>query len=320
MENKEENKKESVNKTPIRNRRSLILIEFVLWVVIVCLVYLKHTNDIFAPNFDTISFTIMIGSIPILVKLIFDKFPFELIRSTLKEGDSLITEILSDSFFSLAFVKEKKNAPNSVERNENLKIKLTESNQTKLIELVEKINELNKVEKSIKGVLMGQIQEATKIAEKIYTRTGVYLLVGCLIAFVGVFIFYSPMFNSAISEDKEPLVKFIDFLPRIGALFFVEYVAFFFLKQYRIMMEEYRYYEAIKRKKQDNFLIVNLVESYRNEEIVLKQILDKCSFEEIDRKLGKDDSTEVLKAQQLTNEDFNLIENMMDLVREIKRK
>lgn len=244
-------------------------------------------------NYFIFFISVFIALIPILAKLIFGAFPFELLNKRLKKQSRLI-EIKSDSAVNierLEIVNEKELPPQMIE---NLK-------------------------RENKNVLISQIDEATQIAEKIYSRSGVYLFVGCLIAFVGVFIFYSPFFKIETSPSTEPLDRFIDFLPRIAALFFVEYVAFFFLKQYRIMMEEYRYYEAIKRKKQNNYLIVSLVEKYQNQQDVLKQILEKCSFNELGNKLIKDESTEILETQKITNQEFNFIEKMMDLVKEIRK-
>jgi hypothetical protein len=61
-------------------------------------------------------------------------------------------------------------------------------------------------------------------------------------------------------------------LPRFGILFFIETIAFFFLRQYRTAMDEYRYFEAIKRKREENFVLLCLLaseipltsQSYRN--------------------------------------------------------
>jgi len=230
---------------------------------------------------------------PILVRLIFGELPFELIRNLIRKPRNNF-EIKSDKNVSI----------------ENLQILRGGKKELSIGDEVEE--EPN--------VLLTQIKEATQISEKIYTRSGVYLLVGCLIAFVGVFIFYSPYLNQNLTTvTTDTLTRFMDFLPRIGALLFVEFVAFFFLKQYRIMMEEYRYYEAIKRKKQNNYLIVNLIEKYSDQEEVLKQILDKCSFDELNRKIGKEDSAEILEVQKLGNQEFNLIEKVMDLIKEIKK-
>ncbi len=40
-------------------------------------------------------------------------------------------------------------------------------------------------------------------------------------------------------------------LPGFGILFFIEFVAFFFLRQYRSALDEFRYYDAIRRNREE---------------------------------------------------------------------
>lgn len=255
--------------------------------------YTVSLRKIIFDNYYTFIVSVLVALFPILTKLIFEEFPLRLIRNVLKKRREKI--ILKSG--KAVSVKD---------------LEATGANDTR----EEKKDTLDEFEES---VLRNQIREATEIAERIYTRSGVYLLVGCLIAFVGVFIFYSPFFSQSNLGSLEPLDRLIDFFPRIAALFFVEFVAFFFLKQYRIMMEEYRYYEAIKRKKQNNYLIVDLIEKHRNDPDLLKSILANCSFSENGRKLNKEESTEILETQKIAKDEFNVIEKVLNLVKEIKK-
>jgi hypothetical protein len=49
-------------------------------------------------------------------------------------------------------------------------------------------------------------------------------------------------------------------LPRIGILVFIEIIALFFLKQYQAMREEYRYFEAIRRSREDAAFLLSYIE------------------------------------------------------------
>ena len=161
------------------------------------------------------------------------------------------------------------------------------------------------------------INESKNIAERVFSRSGVYLLVGCLVAFTGVAIFYSPLFSITSSIDVTQ--RLLDYLPRFGALFFIEFIAFFFLKQYRIMLEEYRYYEAIKRKRQDNFVLVELIEKYKDNPELLKTLVDKVNQSTI-TKLANGETTEVLETQKIVNQDMDIFSKFTDLIKEIKSK
>jgi hypothetical protein len=72
------------------------------------------------------------------------------------------------------------------------------------------------------------IDESRSISERIFTRSGAYLFAGCLIAFIGVTVFYSPVFSK--NDSTEVFQRLLDYLPRIGALFFIEFIAIFFFK------------------------------------------------------------------------------------------
>jgi hypothetical protein len=141
--------------------------------------------------------------------------------------------------------------------------------------------------------------------------------VGCLIAFIGVAIFYSPIFQNTTSTDISQ--RLLDYLPRFGALFLIEFIALFFLKQYRIMLEEYRYYEAIKRKRQDNFNLIELVETHRDNLELLKLLTENIS-QTVITKLVTGETTEILETQKLVNHDMDMFSKFTDLIKEIKSK
>jgi len=216
--------------------------------------------------------------IPVLFKLIFGKLPLEYLRSK-REGAHEIK--IQDS------------------QNINLVIKQHQNNNLN--------DDYNLV----------CVNESKTISEKIYARSGVYLLVGCLIAFIGLAIFYSPIFPK--SSSTEIAQRLLDYLPRFGALFFVEFIAFFFLKQYRIMLEEYRYYEAIKRKRQDNLKLVELIDTYKDNIDLLKLLTENLS-QTVVKRLSKGETTEILETQKIVNQDLDIFGKLTELVKEVRKK
>ncbi len=163
------------------------------------------------------------------------------------------------------------------------------------------------------------ISESDAIAEKIFSRAGVYLLVGCFIAFIGVAIFYSPWFEK-VSTEREITQKLIGYLPRFGALFFIEFIAFFFLKQYRITQEEYRYYEGIKRQRQDLQTNLELIEKYKADKDLLPLVIN-MNIEPVSKfKLSKEESTQILEAQKIVNQDMDLLTKATEFLKAIRGK
>lgn len=125
------------------------------------------------------------------------------------------------------------------------------------------------------------------LSMKIFYRAGVYLFFGAVIAFTGIFLI-SAIFdgegagagnrNSAgvvaeVSESptrqqEDTSSKVIKMVPRTGALIFIELIAFFFLKQYRVAMDEFRYYEAIARQREELIALYQLLGSAQATSVV----------------------------------------------------
>lgn len=217
--------------------------------------------------------------LPIIFKLIFDKLPFEFLRDKSKISD------------------------------------VNGENENGLIENIEQNSDFEFYGKF--KFEIENIKESRQIAEKIFNRSGVYLLVGCIIAFSGILLFYSPYFQTVKVPTNDIYERVLNDLPRFGSLFFIELVAFFFLKQYRIMLEEYRFYESIKRQRQDNLTFLKLVEKYETNENILNLLLEKNKFQRQD-KLLDGETTEILETQKLVNQDLDLILKLNELIKTSK--
>lgn len=280
MEEKQEIKKKS-------NLYSRV-IELYIWIIfsalttIPAIVYTIKSGgfgmEIFLDFYNQILLALFIVLVPTLFNLIFRQLPIEYIRSKRDSSKGIKTE--DNNPFDIV-----------VENNKKPQIEMT--------------------------YVENCINESKNIAEKVFSRSGVYLLVGCLIAFTGVAIFYSPLFSISTSTDVTQ--RLLDYLPRFGALFFIEFIAFFFLKQYRIMLEEYRYYEAIKRKRQDKFMLVELIEKHKDNPELLKTLVDNVPQSTI-TKLANGETTEILETQKIVNQDMDIFSKFTDLIKEIKTK
>lgn len=248
--------------------------------------YISFEAIIFS-YYNQILVGITLALFPILFKLIFGKLPFAYIRN----------------------LREKTFESKNIQINDN-------SNGNSNIKVVISQNEIV-TEYEDDSYFFKCIKESKTISEKVYTRAGAYLLIGCLIAFLGVALFYSPIFPA--STAKEITLKLLDYLPRFGALFFIEFIAFFFLKQYKIMLEEYRYYEAIKRKRQDNFNLLEIIDKNKDSPEILKIILEKYSNEH-SLKLLNGETTEMIETHKIINQDLDLVSKISDLIKTIKNK
>lgn len=68
--------------------------------------------------------------------------------------------------------------------------------------------------------LINNISESKKNAERLFSRSGNCLLVGCVISILGVFVFY--LLNMQTSQEATDLTsRLLQILPRFGVLFFI---------------------------------------------------------------------------------------------------
>lgn len=164
-------------------------------------------------------------------------------------------------------------------------------------------------------------RKSAEIAEKMYNRAGVYLFVGVIIAFAGLFFFYFMTYQSN-QISKEFQERILEVLPRFGILFFIEFIALFFLRQYRSAMDEYRYFEAIKRKREENSILIHiLLETKPNKDLM--NFLEKFSLYSDLGKLTKGESTEILESKRIADNEVRVYEKIFETIGsipQIKRK
>ncbi|EHQ29700.1 hypothetical protein [Mucilaginibacter paludis] len=167
------------------------------------------------------------------------------------------------------------------------------------------------------------IGESARIAEKLFSRSGIYLMIGCIIAFSGVFIFYNSGLAASDNTKTAPAnigQELLGLLPRFGSLFFIEFIAIFFLKQYRIVLEEYRYYELAKRRRQEDYDTFALIEKHQNNASLLEILKAKYSNSEQPNILKTGETTQIIEVQKLANQETEVFTKLIDLVKMVKEK
>jgi len=235
-------------------------------------------NDFIYDNYNDFVILIALILIPIIVKMIYEITPMQLI-------------------FHL-FSHSRKQIKGNVANVDTMPDK---SNDISGMAICEYMHQLEK--------------ESLQIAEKIYSRAGVYLIVGISIAMSGIFIFAA--FPIRIAQDREVMAGILDMLPRFGALFFVEFIAFFFFKQHRIMMDEFRYYESVKRQRQSNLVLVKLSTSMECQTSI--DLLSKhMRLFDNPVKINSNQTTELLELRKIPSEEIGILDKILELLHLIK--
>ena len=176
---------------------------------------------------------------------------------------------------------------------------------------------LHGIEGSI-SLLTQLVINSEELSNKIYRRSGVYLIFGVFIAFIG--ILYFSFQSISIPEKQELTALMLGLLPRFGILFFIEFIAFFFLKQYRAAMDEFRHYDSIKRNRESQ-LAIYMIASKDFKETDFKKVLDKINFFDRVGVLAKGETTDLLEASKLNKNELNTIKDLIsDLTKVVKNK
>jgi hypothetical protein len=294
MTNSKEEKSDIDKKNEVERRIKISsfnrITELYIWLFIALLIAgraiyfgfkLGTGTDFFLEFYNEILIAILVFLFPLIFKQIFNKLPFEFLRS----------KKMSEQEFKI------EGSDNTIIINKKQSVISVENN-----------------------LLAKYAKESKDISEKIYSRSGVYLLIGCLIAFTGVAIFYSPVFGQVKTEGKEISQILVEYLPRFGALFFIEFVALFFLKQYRIMMQEYRYYEKIKRDRQNSYSTTELIKENLDNQELIKIILKIVeTTDSSGRRMSSNETTEILEIEKIAQKDLDIIGKFTDFVKELKK-
>ena len=152
-----------------------------------------------------------------------------------------------------------------------------------------------------------------RLSQSIYSRAGVYLMVGVFVAFSGLAFFYAQTVQISPPSATDGLPLLITLAPKFGILFFIEFVAFFFLRQYRSAMDEFRYYEAIKRNREETLALIRIaVDSGKSFDPI--ELVKTESFFSRAGVLDKGQSTEILESRKLEKNELELLEKVIDVV------
>lgn len=153
------------------------------------------------------------------------------------------------------------------------------------------------LKKNIQEFIPMCVKNSRDTAKKLFIRSGWYLFIGVIIASSGIMWFYTSR-DWVVSNGELNINLLIEILPRAGVLLFIELMAFFFLKQSRSIMDEFKYFDSIARHREESmFLIKFAIE--KSEGINSIQIAEKGWFFSKAEKLRVGETTEILESRKI---------------------
>jgi len=159
-------------------------------------------------------------------------------------------------------------------------------------------------------------RQTSDVANDIYRRSNVYILTGVVISLSGLIFFY---FRSRDLPTKVDYVEHVlSLLPGFGILFFIEFVAFFFLRQYRSAMDDFRYFDAVRRSREDSLVVLKMFEENRTE-APTKDVLAVMNIYSSAGRVGKDETTERLEARRMERDESAIFGKLIDTINDLKK-
>lgn len=170
------------------------------------------------------------------------------------------------------------------------------------------------------GYLSNLVVSSARLSKDIYSRGSLYLLFGVIFSIVGLVFFYSQVHVSDslstvvnIPKSNSFVNELVYLAPKFGILFFIELISFFFLKQYRVTMDEFRYYEAIKRSREETLAVVKLL-SVNSENVDYMAVLDRLKFSSNVGRLESGQTTELLEARRFDKDELDFLAKIAEVV------
>jgi hypothetical protein len=165
-------------------------------------------------------------------------------------------------------------------------------------------------------LLSGYAESSRKLSTTLFTRSGVYLMVGAVVSFAGLAFFYFQTQSLAgydiVSLDTAIIYMAI-VMPKFGIMVFIELVAFFFLRQYRSAMDEFRHYESIQRKREETLALLRLAPEFKDD-FKLSDLVRNDFFFSSAGRLRKDETTEIIEFRKLEKNEIDILEKIVELI------
>lgn len=175
------------------------------------------------------------------------------------------------------------------------------------------------------------IKKYDKIADNLQEKSLTFASLGYALAMLGILIFMylsgqlkttDSSFNPKIFEENS-ITSYILYmitinLPRFGVLFFIEYIAIFCLKQYRVLLEEYKYYQLLKHNLVQCKIILSFFNQYKDSPDIIKLLLEYVNSNFL--KAPSFSSSDKIKLEQIVNNDLDMLSKITDLIKAVNPK
>ena len=153
-------------------------------------------------------------------------------------------------------------------------------------------------------LLQNLINDSNQLSKKIHKRAISYLLAGITTAIIGIIFFYFQIWKFFEMKDITDIIS--QTISRVGFLVFVESFAIFFLKQYRTSMEEFKYFDEIKRNREETLLILRIAQQQKKNLDFFK-LIESYQLHKSVGKLKDNETTESIESKKAERNKFEAL-------------
>ncbi|XOB61556.1 hypothetical protein ACMC56_13255 [Campylobacterota bacterium DY0563] len=158
---------------------------------------------------------------------------------------------------------------------------------------------------TMKYILEKDISYSEKIMLELNRRSLILLSSGILMSFIGMAIFFFSLPNTNEYKDINSFI--VSIIKPLFILFFIEAIAWFLLKQYRNLLEDFKSFYRIYLKRSNYNIAYNLIKKELNSNKKLhKKLVNSFLTEDLSGKLEKGESTESIESKKLKDENIKL--------------
>lgn len=158
------------------------------------------------------------------------------------------------------------------------------------------------------------------VAKALFSRSGVYLIVGVFCAILGVFVFFLTRIFLRPNFDRDAFNQLeygVYLVQNAGVLIICELVAFFFLRQSRAILDEFRYFDRIARKREETLALLLFVQKEGG--LTIQSIVEGRHFFSDLSNLTSGETTEIIEARKLEKVEIDILGKVVDAVSALKK-
>ncbi|HNN82434.1 MAG TPA: hypothetical protein PKL30_26395 [Leptospiraceae bacterium] len=131
--------------------------------------------------------------------------------------------------------------------------------------------------------------------------------------------------NQIIELERQPLSQgeivsiSFQFLYKLAFILTIELISFFLLKQYRLSLDEARYFNNLLKENERNLVLIEIL-NYEKDKKLREKVYNDIILQSSNSKLLAGESTEFLESKKLSKDDENLISKSLEVLNKLFQK